>query len=221
MLKTLKDFFIINFILLKVGICGRTGSGKSSLILGLLKIMNITKGSILINGIDIKSVNSSKLRQSLAVIPQESILFSGSLKENLDPEGKYSDDQIKKVMQSIKVDQIFKNLDYIIVKNGANLSSGQKQLICLIRALLKDSGILIIDEATSDLDMKSQMIVEKIIAQSSKTIILITHKVATLVNFDNIVIFEDGQIIEKGSPKDLLTKESSFFQSLLKAEKVQ
>jgi PREDICTED: ATP-binding cassette transporter sub-family C member 9-like len=181
-------------------------------------MIDITNGRVLINGFDLKYFNSIRLRKSFSVIPQDIVLLSGSVRENIDPEAKYSDDQIRMKMKLTKLDHVFKDLEEIIVQNGSKLSSGQKQLICFTRALLQDNSILIIDEATSGLDLESEMIVNDLIVSSCKTIISITHKVSSLLKFDQILVIEDGQIIEKGTPKELMANDLSLFQQLLQAE---
>ncbi len=196
--------------------------GKSSLALSLFRIFESTSGQIIIDGIDISFLSLHKLRSSITVIPQDPILFSGSLRYNIDPMRQYSDHQILQVLNDVKLSQFYSSLseglDYEIVGNGDNLSVGQKQLICLARAILKKSKILVLDEATASIDTQTdvhiQSIIEKHFAKS--TILTIAHRLDTVVKYDRIIVLSQGNVVESGKPYDLLKDCDSLFYKLKK-----
>lgn len=215
----------------KVGIVGRTGSGKSTMILCLLRILELDKGSIKIDGIDISELGLHKLRESLTLIPQEPYLMEGTLRSNVDPLQICSDSKIRQILQkvsfweSIKNPEIvegtknFKknkegNLDMFIESKGANLSLGQRQLVCIARALLKKPKVLLMDEATASIDKKTDEIVQKLIKTELKeaTVVTIAHRLNTIIQYDKLVVLRKGRKIEEGSPLSLLQDGGSFCQ---------
>jgi ABC-type multidrug transport system fused ATPase/permease subunit len=183
----------------KVGICGRTGAGKSSLMIALFRICEFESGTVRIDGVDIATLPLRDLRRALAIIPQDPVLYSGSLRENLDPFGEYSDDAIWRVLEQVHladpVGAWGAGLDFIVSERGDNLSVGQRQLLCIGRALLKDSKIVVLDEATANVDM------------ATNTLILHCNKIA---------VMDAGQVAEFGSPAELLARPESIFASLAK-----
>lgn len=204
----------------KVGICGRTGAGKSSLMIALFRICNFASGTIFIDGIDISKVKLRNLRRSLAIIPQDPVLFSGSIRENLDPSGDYSDNRIWSILKQVHlIDAITAwgaGLDFVVSENGDNLSVGQRQLLCIGRALLKNSKIVVLDEATANVDTATDVLIQGTIKETFKTqtVLIIAHRINTIMHCDKIAVMEAGHVAEFGAPKDLLQHSDSIFASL-------
>ncbi|XP_037284166.2 ATP-binding cassette sub-family C member 9-like isoform X2 [Rhipicephalus microplus] len=205
----------------KVGICGRTGSGKSSLVMGLFKMVPVCEGKIFVDDIDISLVPCDVLRSRLAIIPQEPILFSGTIRQNLDPKRVHTDEELWNVLEKAHLKEIvalYGGLDGEVHEEGSNFSIGQKQLFCFARALLQPSKVLILDEATSSLDVKLDNLIQETVLNewANSTVLAIAHRVTGLLNFDKIVVLEAGHIVESGSPAELKQKRGSIFMSLLK-----
>lgn len=200
-----------------LGIVGRTGSGKSTISLCLFRILEATTGKILIDDVDISTLGLKKLRNGITIIPQDATLMTGTLKYNIDPLGKYTDSEIIEVMRKIGFYYILKNhergLEQNIVENGGNLSIGEKQLICITRAILRKSKIVIMDEATASIDFKTEEIIQNAINELLKesTIITIAHRIKTVVNSDKILVLDNGNIVEYDTPKNLLRNQKSYF----------
>jgi ABC-type multidrug transport system fused ATPase/permease subunit len=204
----------------KVGIVGRTGSGKSTITLCLFRILEATEGRIMIDDVDISSIGLDKLRKSLTIIPQDPALIEGSLRYNIDPLDKYSDSDIMQVMEKIGFDYIVKRsnegLYQEIAEGGSNLSVGEKQLICITRAILRKSKIIIMDEATASIDYKTEEMIQKAITEllNDSTFITIAHRIKTIINYDRIISLDNGQIVDFDTPKNLLNKKDSLFYEL-------
>jgi ABC-type multidrug transport system fused ATPase/permease subunit len=200
----------------KVGICGRTGSGKSTLVSAMFRIMELSEGSITIDGKDLKSLGLHILRTSLTMIPQEPMLFEGTIRSNLDPESQFMEDDIWNSLKSVGLYDFVSNqeakLDYPIETSGGNLSFGQKQLICIARAILKKPRILLMDEASSAVDQQTDELIQKLIHTDFKstTVISIAHRLNTIAAFDKVLVLQDGMKIEFDSPKNLLNRDSEF-----------
>ena len=200
-----------------LGVVGRTGSGKSTISLCLFRILEAYSGKIYIDGVDISKVGLQKLRESITIIPQDSTLMDGTLKYNIDPINAYSDKEIIHVMQKIGFDYILKQnkdgLDQKISENGSNLSIGEKQLICITRAILRKSKIIVLDEATASIDYKTEEIIQKALNEllSNSTMISIAHRIKTVINADKILVLENGEIIEYDTPENLLNNKKSYF----------
>ena len=200
-----------------LGIVGRTGSGKSTITLCLFRILEAYSGKIYIDGVDISKVGLQKLRKSITIIPQDSTLFNGTLRYNIDPINAYSDREIIKVMKQIGFDYIINSnkdgLEQIISENGSNLSIGEKQLICITRAILRKSKIIVLDEATASIDYKTEEIIQKALNEIliDSTMITIAHRIKTVMNADKIIALENGEIIEFDTPKNLLSNKNSLF----------
>ena len=203
----------------KIGILGRTGSGKSSIVLAIARIIEPLKGRITIDGIDISKINLDFLRENISIVPQDPFIFEGSLRDNIDPLKKYSDDKILKVLEDFclfndlnKKDK----LNFEILENGKNLSPGQKQLICFARAVIKNNKIIILDEATSSLDYETEKTIQKNVEKYFQkcTLIMITHHISMVKNFENIIVIDKGEIIEKGSYEEL-TKNKKGLKTVL------
>uniref|UniRef100_T1HAZ6 Uncharacterized protein n=1 Tax=Rhodnius prolixus TaxID=13249 RepID=T1HAZ6_RHOPR len=207
----------------KIGICGRTGSGKSSLVMSLFGMSPVIEGSILIDGIDISSLPLQVLRSRLSIIPQDIIMFSGTIRENLDMENRYSDAKLWEALEMAQMKEIISSqlggLDGPVKEGGVNLSAGQRQLLCLARAVLHDAACLVMDEATSALDLTTEKTfthaAEK--AFANKTVITIAHRLTTLLSCDRIIVLELGKIVEDGSPSELLSRSMGIFSSMLRS----
>ncbi|KUF99862.1 hypothetical protein AM588_10010321 [Phytophthora nicotianae] len=206
----------------KVGICGRTGAGKSSLMIALFRICEFDSGSVVIDGLDISKLKLHDLRRSLAIIPQDPVLFSGLLRENLDPFGEYTDAEIWTVLQQVHMaDSLAKwgaGLDFEVSECGDNLSVGQRQLVCIGRALLKNSKIVVLDEATANVDTATDALIQATIRQTfaDKTVLIIAHRINTIMHCNKIAVMDAGQVAEFGSPAELLARSESIFASLAK-----
>ncbi|XP_041460450.1 ATP-binding cassette sub-family C member 9-like isoform X1 [Lytechinus variegatus] len=209
----------------KLGICGRTGSGKSSLTLSLFRIIDTFKGRIMVDGVDIASVPLITLRQRLSIIPQDAVLFTGTIRHNIDPAGVKTDDELWKALEIAQLKEVVSplegGLDYIVTEGGENFSVGQRQLFCLARAFLRNSTILVMDEATASIDQETDRILQDVVADvfQDRTVITIAHRVGTILDSDNILTLSDGRVVEFDSPNALLEKEDSVFASLVKAGK--
>ncbi|XP_063987781.1 ATP-binding cassette sub-family C member 5-like isoform X1 [Diachasmimorpha longicaudata] len=209
----------------KVGIAGRTGSGKSSIIAALFRIVELSGGCIKIGGVDISTVQLHELRSRLSIIPQDPIIFSGTIRFNLDPFKSKSDEELWGALESTKLkDKILSmpgQLGASVDSGGTNLSMGERQLLCLARAILRRNKILILDEATACVDPGTEAIVQKTIQQefSDCTILTIAHRLQTILTCDRILVIEAGKIVEMGSPDELLNNSNSVFSNMLKTAK--
>jgi len=203
----------------KIGVVGRTGSGKSTLCLCVFRILEPEKGTIIIDDVDICKIGLKTLRSKLTIIPQDPILMEGTLKYNIDPLGKYTNEQIIEIIKKIGFEYILdtnsKRLEMPITENGGNLSVGERQLICIVRAILRKSKIILMDEATANIDMKTEDIIQKAINELlvGASIITIAHRIKTILNYDKILVLADGEVIEFDHTKELLdNKQSEFYQ---------
>jgi len=213
-----------------LGVVGRTGSGKSSLLLSLFRLVEIEGGgSIEIDNVDLRSVSLRSLRESLSIIPQDPVLFAGSVMYNLDATGKASAEDAWKALEaaSPQLASQFRStgagLDTFITEGGKNLSLGQRQLICLARALLRKSKILVLDEATSSVDSQTDAQVQDTIrrefVEKGVTVMTVAHRLDTVMGYDKIAVLGDGELIEYGSPNELLQKRDGEFRRLVDADK--
>lgn len=206
----------------KIGIVGRTGSGKSSLSLSLFRILEASSGEILIDGQNISNFGLHDLRSRLTIIPQDPVLFSGTLRFNLDPLKLYSDYEIWKALDlahlKTHIYQLKGGLDYIVSEYGENFSLGQRQLICLTRAILRKSKILVLDEATASVDLETDSVVQKTIRDVfyDCTIITIAHRIHTILDSDRILLLDYGSVAELDSPEKLTNDPQSMFSALLR-----
>ena len=200
-----------------LGIVGRTGSGKSTISLCLFRILEATAGQILIDDVDISKLGLKKLRNSITIIPQDSTLMTGTLRYNIDPLGIHKTEEIIDVMTKIGFHYILEHhpqgLEQNIVENGGNLSIGEKQLICITRAILRKSKIVIMDEATASIDFKTEEIIQKAVNEllRDSTLITIAHRIKTVVNSDKILVLDNGSVIEYDTPNNLLQNKKSYF----------
>ncbi|KAK4181284.1 P-loop containing nucleoside triphosphate hydrolase protein [Triangularia setosa] len=218
----------------RIGVVGRTGAGKSSLTLALFRFLEARSGSIHIDGIDISKIKLHNLRSRLAIIPQDPVLFSGTIRSNLDPFDHHTDAELRDCLERVhlitdsenssgsatpepessdaatapKNTNIFKKLDSPISEGGLNLSQGQRQLLCLARAIVSRPRIMVLDEATSAVDMHTDGLIQRSIREefTDATLLVIAHRLSTIADFDRVLVLSDGCVAEYGSPKELWEK---------------
>ena len=200
----------------KVGIVGRTGAGKSSLISALFLLTPLRSGKLLIDGKNIAMMPLTSLRKKISIIPQDPVIFSGTLRDNLDPFKTCTDDQVWKCLEHVGLKQVVDSklgLSMAVSEGGENWSTGQRQLICLARAMLRNSKILLLDEATASVDMNTDKRIQESLRSSfvGCTIITIAHRLETIMDYDKIVVLEFGKVKELGSPSELIAKKGVFF----------
>ena len=204
----------------KIGVVGRTGAGKSSLTLALFRIVESDSGAIVVDGNNISTLGLQDLRSNLTIIPQDPVLFTGSIRDNLDPFFQYSDEQVWKALECAHlgayVRSLEKKLESTVTQGGENLSVGQRQLVCLGRALLRKTKVLVLDEATAAIDVETDSIIQKTIREEFKdcTIITIAHRINTIMDSDRILVLDHGKVVEFDKPETLLQNHSSVFYSL-------
>lgn len=205
----------------KIGICGRTGSGKSSLLMALFRGTELHSGTIYIDGINIRNMSLHDLRERMSIIPQDPFLFDGTLRENLDPPGEKNDNELWEALKKCRLESKFKNhsagLDFQIEERGKNLSAGEKQLICLARAILLNRKILCIDEATASVDFETDNFIQQTITQefSTVTVLIIAHRINTIFDCNRILVMDNGKVAEFDTARSLLTNKNSLFYSLV------
>ncbi|OJJ47560.1 hypothetical protein ASPZODRAFT_1715312 [Penicilliopsis zonata CBS 506.65] len=229
----------------RIGVVGRTGAGKSTLSLALFRFLNAQRGAIVIDGVDISTIRLTDLRTRLAIIPQDPVLFSGTIRSNLDPLGRFSDAEVQDALQRVHLvptgsatasatassasstaeetssstlagassstntvaatSNIFLTLSSPVASGGNNLSHGQKQLLCLARAILTRPKILVLDEATSAVDGATDKLIQRSIREafSDTTLLVVAHRLSTVADFDRILVLQDGRAVEFGAPEEL------------------
>ncbi|XP_023940125.2 ATP-binding cassette sub-family C member 4 [Bicyclus anynana] len=201
----------------KVGVVGRTGAGKSSLISALFRLAPID-GHVYIDDVDTGDIALKELRSKISIIPQEPVLFSASLRYNLDPFDKYTDNDIWKALEQVELKQSVTSLSAGVEAGGANFSAGQRQLLCLARAALASNRLLVLDEATANVDPNTDALIQKSIRKhfSECTVVTVAHRLHTVADSDRVVVMEAGQIVECGHPHDLLQNEDGHFTRMVK-----
>uniref|UniRef100_A0A8D0QQ42 ATP binding cassette subfamily C member 8 n=1 Tax=Sus scrofa TaxID=9823 RepID=A0A8D0QQ42_PIG len=210
---------------LMIGICGRTGSGKSSFSLAFFRMVDMFEGRIIIDGIDIAKLPLHTLRSRLSIILQDPVLFSGTIRFNLDPEKKCSDSTLWEALEIAQLKLVVKalpgGLDAIITEGGENFSQGQRQLFCLARAFVRKTSIFIMDEATASIDMATENILQKVVmtAFADRTVVTIAHRVHTILSADLVIVLKRGAILEFDKPEKLLSQKDSVFASFVRADK--
>eukprot|EP01124_Arcella_intermedia_P001252 TRINITY_DN1068_c0_g1_i14.p1 TRINITY_DN1068_c0_g1~~TRINITY_DN1068_c0_g1_i14.p1 ORF type:complete len:423 (+),score=95.53 TRINITY_DN1068_c0_g1_i14:3177-4445(+) len=198
----------------KIGVVGRTGAGKSSLMLALFRLIEPASGKILIDGIDIAKLGLHDLRKNLSIIPQDPTLQ--------EPYENFTDVEIESALEAVglgsQLAKMEKGILHEVVENGENLSVGTRQLLCLARAVLKRSKILVLDEATASVDLNTDMMIQQTIRKEFKdvTVLTIAHRINTIIDSNRVLVLDNGQIAEFGTPEELLNDESSIFYSLAK-----
>jgi ABC-type multidrug transport system fused ATPase/permease subunit len=207
----------------KLGIVGRTGSGKSSLIVSLFRLFEPMEGSeILIDDKNILDIDLIQLRSSISIVPQDPTLFSGTIKTNLDPFNNHSEEQLWKSLQAVQLTAFVASMsgnklnDKIITDKGSNLSVGQRQLLCLARAILRDSSVLVLDECTANVDHETDGLIQETVQKelSSTTVLCIAHRLQTIAYYDLILVMDAGEVKEYDSPLKLLQQDSSIFKEM-------
>ncbi|KAG5421468.1 YBT1 [Candida metapsilosis] len=220
----------------KVGIVGRTGAGKSTIITAFFRFLDPESGSIKIDGIDITTIGLRNLRQAITIIPQDPTLFAGTIRSNLDPFEQYTDADIYAALKRVNLidpndlvptsssattfneenQNKFHDLENAITEGGGNLSQGERQLVCLARSLLKNPKIILLDEATSSIDYKSDSLIQKTIRDEfgSSTILTIAHRLRTIIDYDKILVMDAGQVVEYDNPYVLISNQDSLFYSM-------
>ncbi|KAK3096260.1 hypothetical protein FSP39_025059 [Pinctada imbricata] len=211
----------------KIGIVGRSGSGKSSLGVCLFRLVELESGYIKIDGIDLSTIGLEDLRSKLAIIPQDPILFIGTIRYNLDPFNYHTDEELWKALEKCHIKDMVASLDgkldTAVVENGENFSVGERQLMCLARALLRHSKILMLDEATAAIDTETDSLVQTTIKETFQdcTMLIIAHRLNTVLNCNRILVMEDGKVVEYGSPANLMSNPKSKFKLMLDATENQ
>ena len=200
----------------KVGIVGRTGAGKSSLTVALFRIAPLSAGSVTIDGVDVGKLGLAEARRALCIIPQDPVLFCASLRFNVDPFGEYSDERIWSVLEQVGLKECvleLGGLESALEEGGANLSMGNRQLVCVARALLRNPRILVMDEATSSLDAGADARLQAVIRRefAECTCLTIAHRLNTVVDADRICVLDQGEVKEVGSPSALWKKRGLFY----------
>lgn len=203
----------------KIGIVGRTGAGKSTLVSALFRLIEACEGQIVIDGKNTSELGLYTLRHSMSIIPQDAQIFSGTLRMNLDPMSQSDDATLWKILSLCHLSSHFdsshaKGLDTMLDEGGVNISRGQAQLICLGRALLRPSKVLIMDEATASVDPNTDSLVQATIREKFKdrTILTVAHRIATIMDSDRVFVFDHGRLAEEGSPDSLLKRKGKFYE---------
>ncbi|KIW17836.1 hypothetical protein PV08_05031 [Exophiala spinifera] len=229
----------------RVGVVGRTGAGKSSLTLALFRFLEASAGQIVIDGVDISKIKLFDLRSRLAIIPQDPVLFSGSVRTNLDAFDQHTDEELREALARVHLissasvgpsgsatpmtngaggvpprdsnTNIFKSLSSKISEGGLNLSQGQRQLLCLARAIVSRPKIMVLDEATSAVDMETDALIQRSIREefTDSTLIVIAHRLSTIADFDRILVLGEGKVLEYDEPKNLMLKEGGVFREMV------
>ncbi|NWU61608.1 MRP3 protein, partial [Pterocles burchelli] len=201
----------------KIGIVGRTGAGKSSMTLCLFRILEAAKGEIKIDGVKISEIGLHDLRSRLTIIPQDPVLFSGTLRMNLDPFNNYSDEEIWKALELSHLKRFVSSqpstLEYECSEGGENLSVGQRQLVCLARALLRKTRILILDEATAAIDLETDDLIQMTIRTQFEdcTVLTIAHRLNTIMDYTRVLVLDNGTIAEFDTPANLIASKGIFY----------
>lgn len=207
----------------KIGIVGRTGAGKSTVALALFRMMECAEGNIVIDGQDISLIGTHDLRSRVGIIPQDPVLFEGTIRSNLDPFKAFPDDALWRTLQQVHlhdaVSALPNKLDALVETNGENWSVGQRQLICIGRALLKHCKLLVLDEATAAVDLETDSLIQETIRENFQdcTILTIAHRLNTIIDSDRVMVLDRGRIMEFDHPAILLSHEGerAIFRSMV------
>ena len=204
-----------------VGIMGRSGSGKSTLVQSLFRLLEAEEGSILVDDVDISTIGLNTLRPRISVLNQNPVLFGGcTVRDNLDPEQKYSDENIQHALMDVQMSHTVNGLpegwNSLVAEDGSNFSVGQRQLLCLARAILSKCKILVLDEATANVDRQTDRLLQKALHKSfsDATIISVAHRLETVIDYDFLAVIGNGRLLEYGPPAQLLKKKNGFLSSV-------
>ena len=204
----------------KVGVAGRTGAGKSSLVAALFRMPEPT-GKVSIDGVATGTLDLQAARRAMAVITQDPVLFGGSLRKNLDPFSQFLDSDLWTTLGEVQlrplVEKLPGQLEFRVRESGANFSVGERQLVCLARALLHKSKIVVMDEATANVDFKTDRIIQEVIRNKCQdcTVITIAHRLNTIIDYDKVLVIESGRVVEYDSPQVLLAEKDGAFARLM------
>jgi ATP-binding cassette subfamily C (CFTR/MRP) protein 1 len=201
----------------RIGLCGRTGAGKSSLVVLLFRLVEASCGAVLIDGVDIKTVGLQKLRRCMAVIPQQPLLMTGSLRYNLDPFGRHTDDELNEILTLLGLPEGV-TLETAIgggARGSSGLSAGQRQLLNVGRTLLRRCPIVVMDEPTSNIDAETDARIQANLIRGKlgekTTVLTIAHRLNTIADYDKIWVMDQGELVEVGKPSELLATQGSHF----------
>ncbi|KAL2337305.1 hypothetical protein Fmac_011751 [Flemingia macrophylla] len=207
----------------KIGVVGRTGAGKSSMLNALFRIVELQKGRIIIDGCDISTFGLADLRKTLTIIPQAPVLFSGTVRFNLDPFDEHNDADLWESLERAHLKDVIRRnsfgLDALVSEGGDNFSVGQRQLLSLARALLRRSKVLVLDEATAAVDVRTDALIQKTIRQEfqSCTMLIIAHRLNTIIDCNRILLLDSGRVLEYNSPEELLKNEGTAFYKMVQS----
>jgi ATP-binding cassette subfamily C (CFTR/MRP) protein 1 len=205
----------------KVGVCGRTGSGKSSMMVVLFRIAELAEGKLLIDGVNTSSIGTQPLRLNLSIIPQDPVIFSNTVRYNLDPFNHATDDEIWEVLKKVQMAEVIAvlpaGLTEEVAEGGENFSQGQRQLLCIARSLLRKPKILVLDEATASIDNATDSSIQDMIRENFKdaTVLTIAHRLNTIMDSDKVLVLDDGRVAEYDTPQALLAREGSLFKAMV------
>jgi ABC-type multidrug transport system fused ATPase/permease subunit len=205
----------------KIGIVGRTGAGKSTIMIALFRLVEISEGTISIDGVDISKIGLKDLRSKLAIIPQDPVLYSGTVRSNIDPFNEHDESDLWLVLERSHlksyISSIPEKLDAPVFANGSNFSVGQRQLLCLARAMLRKAKILVMDEATANIDVQTDALIQKVIRDDFMkcTILTIAHRLNTVIDYDKILVLDHGKAVEFDVPHLLLSNPTSTLLSMV------
>lgn len=205
----------------RIGIVGRSGSGKSTLVQALFRLLEAEAGSILVDGVDIRQVGLNTLRSKISVLNQNPVLFGGyTVKENLDPLGQYSEGNLRDALEEVcihdLIDSLPRGVHSIVSEDGSNFSVGQRQLLCLARAILGKNKILILDEPTANVDRETDHLLQETLQKRFKddTILSVAHRLETVIDHDLIAVVSEGHLVEFGPPSELLDRGDGVLSSM-------
>ncbi|KAJ3277152.1 hypothetical protein HDV01_000204 [Terramyces sp. JEL0728] len=219
--SVLKNINLSIYPMEKIGIVGRTGSGKSTLLISLLRIVEPCNGTITIDDLDVSGIGLHDLRNKIAIIPQEPVMFVGTIRSNLDPFNKSTDDEIWKALDAVflgeKLRKAPSKLETPVSENGKSVSQGQRQLLCIARAILSKAKVLVLDEATASLDAQTDLMIQEAIKKNfgELTMLTIAHRLNTIIESDRVLVMDAGCVKEFDEPKTLLENKDGIFRSLV------
>jgi len=217
--QVIKNMSLIIPACSKVGVCGRTASGKTSLLKLLFRLIPVESGTIEVDGLDISRVNLEVLRSRMTMISQDPVLFAGTLRHSLDPADLYSEEELWEAIVTVGMGNFLgeEGLEMEISEGGSNVSAGQRQLLCMARALVQKTKLLVLDEATSNMDVETDELIQVMLKDkfSDCTVITIAHRLDTIVEYDQVVVLEDGGVAEMGPPSELINVPGGAFAAML------